>query len=338
LSDTEIAAVDAVSWQDWMERQGLSEPVRRLLAVLSMIMTTLSYPSEQAAGEVLFIARENLRKRRQVLSANYPAGGMAAITRPLRETIEETGNEIFLNCPVQEVVIENGAVRGVRIPGSGLRSPYPPAYRVDETETVYADLVVCALPTYHLHQVLDLHPSRTALPDWWVRWIRRTASEITGLAGFILGLREPVTDLRCFFSALRLPHTGLAFQGFPASTYDPTCAPPGRQMLHTDCVLDYEEVRDPFTVRLKLEALWKDLGVLFPGFEEKVEWRLPYKTVGCDGLARKPGLVGDYKPDVQAPGVRGLYFAGDTYRGRGLAMNGAARSAMLCADRILEGV
>jgi ribosomal protein S12 methylthiotransferase accessory factor YcaO len=30
-----------------------------------------------------------------------------------------------------------------------------------------------------------------------------------------------------------------------------------------------------------------------------------------------------------------LYFAGDTYQGRGLATNSAARSAMECAERIL---
>ena len=336
LSDTEISEADALSWEDWMERQGLSEPIRRLLSALSMIMTTLRHPSEQAAGEVLYIARENLLKKRQVLSANYPEGGMAAIMRPLQEAVEAEGNEIVTGCEVQETIIENGAVKGVRIPHRGHRSPYPPEYRVLETETVLADTVVLALPTYHLHRVLDLHPSHTPLPSWWIRWIRDTSTEITGLVGYILGLREPVSEKRCFFSALNLPNAGLAFQAFPASTYDPSCAPAGKQLLHTDCVIDYEDVKDPFTVRRKLRAMWKDLDLLFPGFEEKVEWRLPYKTVGCDGLARKPGLVGNYKPDVEAPGIHGLYFAGDTYRGRGLAMNGAARSAMLCADRILE--
>ena len=336
MTDLEIAAQDAVSWEDWLARQGLSEPIRRLLALLSMIMTTLPHPAEQAAGEVLFIARENLLKKRQVLSANYPIGGMAAITTPLREAVEAHGGRIETDCDVQELIIENRAVRGVRIPRRNQALPYPAAYGVPDTEAVLAETVVCALPTYHLHRVLDLHPARTALPSWWVRWVRDTATEITGLVGYVLGLREPVTDKRCFFCALDLPYTGLAFQAFPASIYDPSIAPPGKQILHTDCVIDYEDVKDLFTVRAKLEAMWLDLALLFPGIADKVEFRLPYRTVGCDGLARKPGLVGDYKPDVEAPGVRGLYFAGDTYRGRGLAMNGAARSAMLCADRILE--
>jgi prolycopene isomerase len=70
--------------------------------------------------------------------------------------------------------------------------------------------------------------------------------------------------------------------------------------------------------------------------EELVAWRLPYYVAGCDGLARKPGLVGRFKPELSAPGLRNLYFAGDTYQGRGLAANSAAKSAMDCADRIME--
>jgi prolycopene isomerase len=46
--------------------------------------------------------------------------------------------------------------------------------------------------------------------------------------------------------------------------------------------------------------------------------------------------VGGFKPALSAPGIPNLFFAGDTYIGRGLALNGAAKSAMLCADGILK--
>lgn len=335
LSDADIEAQDDRSWQAWMTEQGLPDAVRRLLATLSMIMTTLPSPLEQAAGEVLFICRENLQKRRQVLSANYPLGGMQAVMDPLASAVRSSGGEILLGSAVQEVILENGRVKGVRIPRRDADSPYPPAFRVDDTETLHADVVVCALPTFDLPGILDMHPARTALPSWWVHRIREISSEVTGLFGYIVGLSEPVTDKRCFFGALELPHTGLPFQAFPASTYDPATAPEGKQLLHTDCVMEPSDVKDPFTLREKLQALWKDLSILFPGIEAKTEFRVPFKTACCDGIARKPGLVGRFKPDVEAPGVDGLYFAGDTYRGRGLAMNGAARSAMMCAERIL---
>jgi prolycopene isomerase len=97
-------------------------------------------------------------------------------------------------------------------------------------------------------------------------------------------------------------------------------------------------VRDKFQRLRLLDLMWQDVQEMFPGIEGKVEWKLPYYVAGCDGLARKPGLVGNFKPDVKAPGIENLYFAGDTYRGRGLATNAAARSAMLCADLILKGL
>ena len=82
--------------------------------------------------------------------------------------------------------------------------------------------------------------------------------------------------------------------------------------------------------------MWEDIREMFPGIDDKVEWKIPYFVDGCDGLARKPGLVGNFKPALTAPGIPNLFFAGDTYIGRGLAANGAARSAMHCADLILK--
>jgi len=138
-------------------------------------------------------------------------------------------------------------------------------------------------------------------------------------------------------SALRTRHAGFPFQAFPASNFDPAVAPPGKQLLHTDCVTEYPQVADKFSRRRILDLLWKDIREMFPGIEEVLEWKIPYYVAGCDGLARKPGLVGRFKPGLKAPGIANLYFAGDTYQGRGLASNGAALSAMHCADLILAG-
>ena len=113
-------------------------------------------------------------------------------------------------------------------------------------------------------------------------------------------------------------------------------APEGKQILHTDIVCEHAEASDKFKRERILNLVWKDIKEMFPGIEKKVEWKIPYYVDGCDGLARKPGLVGNFKPGIQAPGIPNLYFAGDTYIGRGLATNGAALSAMKCADLILK--
>jgi hypothetical protein len=45
--------------------------------------------------------------------------------------------------------------------------------------------------------------------------------------------------------------------------------------------------------------------------------------------------VGIFRPDYKAPFMEGLYFAGDTVRGRGVGMDFAARSGVRCAEKVL---
>lgn len=335
MKDDEIESWDNRSLEEWLLENIRQPSIRELFTDIGMIMTTIPRAIDMAAGEVLYIARENLQKTRQVLQASYPLEGMGGITQGLVEVIFENQGHIETNREVREVVIEDGRATGVRI--STQKGPYPREYRVGDTETISADRVVCALPIYQLHHILDFNPATSPLPGWWLKRIVDIRHEITGLIGYMIGLSEPVVDpgKRCFFTALETPHAGFPFQAFPASNFSPQVAPEGRQLLHTDLVCEHAEASDGFKRERLLGLLWDDLREMFPGIDQKTEWRLPYYVDGCDGLARKPGLVGRFKPALTAPGVPNLFFAGDTYQGRGLATNSAARSAMLCADIIM---
>jgi len=336
MTDAEIEIWDNRSLEEWLTENVPQAAVRELFTDLGMIMTTIPKAIDMAAGEVLYIARDNLRKTRQALQASYPIDGLEGITRGLVEVIKENGGEIRLNCDVQEVVIEGKKAVGVRIPSK--KHLYQEEYRILETETVFADRVVCALPIYKLSYIIDFNPDTSPLPRWWVKRITDIQHEVTGLIGFMIGLSEPVIDpmKRCFVTALKTRNAGFPFQGFPASNFSNHIAPQGKQLLHTDIVCEHAEASDKFKRERLLKLLWEDLKEMFPGIEKKVEWKLPYYVDGCDGLARQPGLVGNFKPGLKAPGIPNLYFAGDTYLGRGLAINSAALSGMKCADLILK--
>jgi len=336
MTDAEIETWDNCSLEEWLIENVPQPAVRELFTDLGMIMTTIPHAIDMAAGEVLFIARDNLNKTRQALQASYPIDGMEGVTRGLVEVIWDNGGEIKLDCDVQEVIFEEKRAIGVRIPSK--KHPYQEEYKIHETEIIYADRVVCALPIYKLADIIDFNPETSPLPHWWLKRITDIEHEVTGLIGFMIGLSEPVIDpdKRCFLSALKTKNAGFPFQGFPASNYSNRIAPPGKQLLHTDLVCEHAEASDKFKRIKLLNLLWEDLKDMFPGIEKKVEWKLPYYVDGCDGLARQPGLVGNFKPALKAPGIPNLYFAGDTYLGRGLAINSAARSAMKCADLILR--
>jgi phytoene dehydrogenase-like protein len=336
MTDAEIEAWDNRSLEEWLEENVPQASIRELFTDLGMIMTTIPHAIDMAAGEVLYIARNNLLNTRQVLQASYPLEGLEGITRGLVEVIEENGGEIKLNCEVQEILIQEGRAAGVRIPAK--KHIYQEEYRIFETENIYANRVVCALPIYQLHKIIDFNPETSPMPLWWLKRITDIQHEVTGLIGYMIGLTEPVVDPEklCFFTALKTRHAGFPFQGFPASNFSPNVAPPGKQLLHTDIVCEHEEACNKFKRERLLKLMWEDVKEMFPGIEDKIEWRLPYYVDGCDGLARKPGLVGNFKPGLKAPGIPNLYFAGDTYVGRGLAINGAALSGMKCADLILR--
>jgi prolycopene isomerase len=338
LSDAQIEAWDNRSLEEWLEENVSSAAVRELFTDLGMIMTTIPHALDMAAGEVLYIAKHNLLKIRQALQASYPLDGMEGLTRGLAEVIRENGGEIRLNCEVQEVVIKEKRAIGVRVPTEA--HIYQEEYRMYETELIEADRVVCALPIYKLSKIIDFNPKTSPLPRWWIKRITDIQHEVTGLIGYMIGLREPVIDpkKKNFLSALKLKHCGFPFQAFPASNFSSRVAPEGKQLLHTDIVVEHAEASDKFMRDRLLKLMWEDLKEMFPGLEEKMEWRLPYYVDGCDGLARQPGLVGNFKPALQAPGIPNLFFAGDTYLGRGLAINGAAQSSMRCADIILKEI
>jgi len=336
MSDADIEAWDNHSLEEWLSINVPQPSVKELFTDFGMIMTTIPDAADMAAGEVLYIARENLIHSRRVLAASYPLDGMAGLTQGLVEVIKENGGKIQLNCEAQEIVIQDKKAIGVRIPAK--RHLYEEEYRIVETEVILADRVVCALPIYQLNKIIDFNPENSPLPQWWLKRITDIQDDVTGLIGYMIGLSEPVIDPKrlCFLSALKTSHAQLPFQGFLASNFSPRVAPEGKQILHTDIVCEHEEARDKFKRERLLALMWEDVKEMFPGVEKKVEWKIPYYVDGCDGLARKPGLVGRFKPGLQAPGIPNLFFAGDTYVGRGLAVNGASHSAMLCADLMLN--
>lgn len=335
MDDPTLESTDLMSWGDWLDAAGTSQVTRELFSVNGMIMTTVPDPYEMSAGEILYIARDNLLKKRNFLTAAYPKGGMLGIIDPQREAFEEAGGTLVLNTEVDSVLFDGSRVKGVAVKKKSL-SPYTGWFYMDDVAMIEAPVVVCALPLWSLDSVLDMNPETATLPDWWIKRYEDLKYETTGLIGYTIALSEPVYDRPNFLSALELDNTGRPFQAFVPSAFDPGVAPEGKSLLQTDCVVEVDEILDKFALERLLESMWVDIGEMFPGIEEKVEWKFAYKCIGCDGLARKPGQVGAFKPDIVAPGVQGLYFAGDTYRGRGLALNSAALSGKNCAEKILE--
>lgn len=127
------------------------------------------------------------------------------------------------------------------------------------------------------------------------------------------------------------------------SVFDPSAAPEGEYLLmlliHSS-TLSFPYLLEPekadnrrriIEIFEKLEEDWREL---FPKFKNAL-WVVRHAANMY--IAKEPGYVGKYLPDVQPPGVEGMYLAGDKIRARGAGVGGnlAAITAMKCADRIL---
>ena len=119
------------------------------------------------------------------------------------------------------------------------------------------------------------------------------------------------------------------------SVTDPTCAPEGKYLLTTYLPLTEDESRDRAKVMKVVEAVPAFFEKADPGFAEAVEWAIYPVCWKLEGVAKSVSQAGTLKPEVRAPGIEGLYFAGDTARGFGVAMDCACSAGINCAAAIL---
>jgi prolycopene isomerase len=114
----------------------------------------------------------------------------------------------------------------------------------------------------------------------------------------------------------------------------PSCAPPGKHLFTAYLPLTEAESRDRALVMKVVRAVPEFLESVYPGFKECIDWALFPVCTKLEGVAKSVTQAGSLKPDVTAPGVEGLYFAGDTARGYGVAMDCACSSGIICASAI----
>ena len=72
----------------------------------------------------------------------------------------------------------------------------------------------------------------------------------------------------------------------------------------------------------------------YPGFGESIDWALFPTSWKLEGVAKSKTQAGTLKAPVKAPVINGLYFAGDTVKGYGVAMDCACAAGLICASKI----
>jgi prolycopene isomerase len=323
MPQDEIDRLDKVSLAQFIKDNVSSPKLAEYFSIIGMIQTTLSKPEIISAGEFVSIYREQLdqgKKTNDFSNVKMPLGGVGKMTGAQAAAAAEAGVKFEYATSVRKV-----------IPGkSGIMTV------VTEKAEYTATRVVMALPIWEMVKLFS--DDDEVLPKGWLKYMRTLVDETSASIGFTLGAKKSLFTEPVYLSGWSIPGVGLPLQIFLHTNFDKTIAPPDHMIAFIGACCEPSQARDEKFCKETWAKFWQTLQAMFPGLEENIVWKYDGNMVGIDGLGRSPGLTGKYRPPVFMKEVPGLYFAGDCYTGRGVGMNAAANSAMLCADKILSDI
>ncbi len=328
---SEFDRLDDVAMRPWLMQYTTSEEVIALFEYLAVLECMTEEWYDHSASDNLFVRKLHYGERKMAGYSFWPEAGWDGIFGILKDVILGNGGEVRLNTPVHRVVIRKGRVEGVTVSEG---EPSVPGELL-ERKLIQTDKVVCTLPVWN---VLDLF-CEDDLPGWYVEQIRYLAQEKFKVCwvGYYVASREPIFAMepKEMCTWLSAPRSGLGGFAFLNSALDPNVAPPGAHLWV--CGATFLGTRPREWVERKMQEFDEDLRVMFPALDgEAVIWKRRH-LVGNPpfGLVQKPTLVGTYRPAPSVPNVKGLSFASDTFRSRGVGVDRAARAGLTAAELVL---
>ncbi len=287
-----------------------------------------------SAGETLKFLKEHFD--REGFSGGWAViqGGMSKLVQPMYDTIVEHGGKIQTSTRVNEIVIEDGVTKGVEVEvGERLV-----ATQVLPTKLISAKTVVSNVAVWDLLKVV---PSSKLRP-WYVEKINDAARRPGVLVYLGYGMPREVKGWGPTWGTwLKVDQTKSGLSGWGA--YITGYAPKGEYQLGFWFMKNYYDLPSAFNLSdaqtrhnmRHIVALAKqDVRDFFPDLTDNCLWETDH--YGLWGLAAVPGARSNL-PEVEVPGVKGLYLVGDgTKPATGVGTQAVARSARVCVDHILS--
>lgn len=331
MSLEETEEYDSISCWDWMEKHVKSERVKQFLTFIDNLYLTQDDTAQLSQGEAFRLLRRNVRNNAWFC---YPkAGGAIAISQEFADVITKGGGKVETRTSVREIVVKDGQVQGVIAEGKeGLIKEEAP-------------VVVCNFPIVKLWKFVD----SGLFPDWFTEHIallERKLREwsIAGI-GVTLITSQPLYEYSCVVVIPAWAKENACGPRAVKYVWSPSIfsevGPKGRHYAAYGNIMSktyYEFLRKETSVyKNEIEHLEEELLSLFPKFDRNNILEIRKGMVDwCDSNMKFPGNSGNQRVDVEAPSVKGLYFAGDMVKGWGVGTDSAACSGVLCSERILE--
>lgn len=333
MSYQEAEQWDNVSFDYWIRTLTNRQNVYDFFRAVVWVLATIPYPEEISAGEMIVTMKMSMDCLHRLSSGTFGVGGSINLVGPLAEYIKANGGEVRTGKKIGKILSKAGEITGVAIEQSvaGMDYHYP------DTEVIKAPIVVCSLPIWDLFEYI----SEEVFPEWFVNIVRSYKSPLPfsdSTIGTNFIMAEPVLKDTYHRVAFELPISKLPHQCSVVSASDPTVAPPGREWISAAGGYLRESVRrDRSKIEAAFEAMEEDFKLIYPEiYQGRILAKRRRFILVTDGLRRSPFYTGRHRLPHRAPGVGGLFFTGDTVQSRGVGIDMAARSGILCAGAVLE--
>lgn len=325
LDYAELDTLDHLSLREWMSRYTDAPGVHLVWEAISVLEQITTKWWEHSASENLYARKLHYSTRRTAGYSFWPMGGWDRLWHEMADAFAALGGELRYGARAEQVLVGDGAVRGVRLRGERPGTA---------GEVIAADEVVVSVPVWNLPGLF----AEGALP--WdllgrIKFLADNRNRACWL-GYWIAAEEPVIAMteREMASFMSTPRCGLPGFTLNFTGYDPGVSPDGEYLTCVGASFDAtEHYGDKAWYDRKFAELWADIEEMMPAARGAL-WKKPH-TVTTYGVICKPGMVGAARPDARVRGVEGLWLTGDTVRARGIGVDKAARSGISTAEALL---
>lgn len=333
LTAEQLDELEKVSLHEYCDRLGLTadDAVWESWHCTGTLFTTINNPDDISAGELIRYVNNVMlpiiASGEELHTGGFAVGGVQRWSDAVAAEFERLGGEVVLGAGVKRVELADGTVTGVEVELPGGKNAILKSARV-----------VSTVPVQETFDLVD----EASFPADFVRRARSLYG-YGSLAPYI-GLSRLPMPLEQAERLIKTPVVVPAGSDYDYDVYmawnvqsvtDPTIAPPGKHLLTAYLPLTEEESKDAAKVERVVDAIVPFFEEAYPGFTECIDWELYPMCTKLEGVAKSISQAGTLKPENVAPGVEGLYFAGDTARGFGVAMDCACSAGINCAAAVL---
>ncbi|GBL41900.1 NAD(P)/FAD-dependent oxidoreductase [Nitrosopumilaceae archaeon] len=245
----------------------------------------------------------------------YPAdGGYDSISKILSDYILEKNGEIYLNKSVKKIIIENSIVTGII---------------TSDNDFIQSDCVVVSYPAYvALNELFE----KNIIDDKFVEKINRLDKK-TAVVEVHFALNSKLDSKQIVFPVGDNYTTkGIFF----ISNITPSVSPPGEHLMITGTPVHPSVADDPKKIKTIVDDMKKEISSIYPKFTSSLLWERPMAWKLVESVVKEPGMVWKSKMPHEIPGIKGLFFVGDSTISYGIGTDSAAHSSLLCYPKIIS--